>query len=92
MNHKPARSMPTQGFFIRDIHVPMKNGPHPCGPPSGSSIILREYEATHSNSNSNGNGKVIGDRNLADTTTVGAARAATTERTEIPPPSLPIEA
>ncbi|WP_223621651.1 hypothetical protein [Lysobacter sp. ESA13C] len=40
LNHKPARAMPTQGFFIRDIHVPMKNGAHPCAPPSGSSIAF----------------------------------------------------
>ena len=32
--------MPTQGFFIRDIPVPMKNGLHPCRPPSGSAVAF----------------------------------------------------
>jgi hypothetical protein len=27
-------------IFHTDILVPMKNGPHPCGPPSGSSIAF----------------------------------------------------
>jgi len=40
LNHRSARSMHSQGFFMRDIPVPMKNGAPPCAPPFGSSLAF----------------------------------------------------
>jgi hypothetical protein len=43
--HKPARSVPTQGCSRQAIHGLLAHGPHPCGPPSGSSFDRQSGKA-----------------------------------------------